>query len=433
VALKTVLTAAYLLFVAICIRIGRELGASRRLDAYYAVPFFGFAYGWGMYTFLVSSAVGLGFVWLCLRYARGRRPGLGLAVAGLGLILLFSHGLVFMLACAIGGILLLCNARSLGDLVVRSWPFVVLFVACVVMLIVTHNREAAIASDFAAQVSMGPLHMRIHNIIDGPFDLPQGYWSKAFFAAFAILPLLGGLRVDRSRVESLAIFGVTIAVLFLAPSFVFATAGVSERFPLFLLPAYAWLFAPRASVSRAPLALFTPPRLGLAVIAVSGLVLMQHAITTAKFAREDKDFATILARAEPGQRALSMVFTRESSAPLKPDVYLHFPLWYEAEKHGFVEYNFAVEPPEIVRYNKPAVDRITQSFAWNPGTIDWDHRAPTYRYLFIRHAHPLPSTLFAGTHCAPALVATSGLWDLMDSHACAGAPAAQSAAAPPSA
>src|SRR5579864_983616 len=83
-ALKTVMNLAYGLLGFVSMRIGRELGASRRLDAWHFVGFFGFAYAWGLYTFLVAAPVGAAFVWLSILYARRGGVGRGLALSALG-------------------------------------------------------------------------------------------------------------------------------------------------------------------------------------------------------------------------------------------------------------------------------------------------------------------------------------------------------------
>ena len=83
-AIKVVLTLAFAAFVALCLAIRRELSASAKLDAYFFVSFFGFAYSWGLYTFLVAAPVGLAFIWLSIRYARAGGAGRAWGLAALG-------------------------------------------------------------------------------------------------------------------------------------------------------------------------------------------------------------------------------------------------------------------------------------------------------------------------------------------------------------
>jgi hypothetical protein len=84
-AIKTVLSLAYFGFIAGCRALRRDLKAPPQLDAFYLVPFFGFAYDWGLYTFLVATPVGLAFVWLALKYAKAPRAPQGAGHPAVGL------------------------------------------------------------------------------------------------------------------------------------------------------------------------------------------------------------------------------------------------------------------------------------------------------------------------------------------------------------
>ena len=69
-AIKVVLTAAFAGFGLVGRAIGRELYVPAGLDGYYFIPFFGIAWSYGFFTFLVGAPFGLGLIWASLRYAR---------------------------------------------------------------------------------------------------------------------------------------------------------------------------------------------------------------------------------------------------------------------------------------------------------------------------------------------------------------------------
>jgi len=126
-AVKLLLSVSYLAFVAMCIALAREFKSDTRLYPLFLVGFFGLAYKWGFYTFLVAAPVTLAFVLLALRYARAPSTRGALAVFAAGLVMLASHGLAFMLGWAMGAALLVAERRS--QLVRYGLPFTALALA----------------------------------------------------------------------------------------------------------------------------------------------------------------------------------------------------------------------------------------------------------------------------------------------------------------
>lgn len=417
-ALKVVLTAAYAAFFAVCICIRRELGASSKLDGYYGFSFFGFAYAWGMYTFLVAAPVGLAFIWLCIRYARQGTLRQGAGVAALGLALLFCHGLVFLFACAVGGLLVLVRATSFGRLVVRTWPFCVLLVACAALFWFTGRNETAVTHHFGQQIDMGPWQAHLQAILLTAFDAPYGVWPAVCLPFAAGLPLLAGFRPDWREREAVVIIAATVAAAAFAPQYAWSTSMLFQRFALFLPPAYAWLLRER-SPAAGSLAERLQSRAGLWAGLVCAAILSQHVRQAIQFGREQQDFEQILAAAAPGQRALALIYDQSSAVDGNSDAYQHHALWYEAEKQGFVDFNFAAFHPQIARFRPGHVPRADQFLAQAPARFDWraDH-GDLYRYIFVRSAGPPPARMFSGADCPPVQIAASGEWRLYERQIC---------------
>jgi len=401
-ALKVVLTGAYAAFGLIGRAIGRELGAPAKLDAYYVLGFFGIAWSYGFYTFLVAAPAGLAFIWASLRYARGGGVGRGVLVSAAGLLTLFSHGFVFLFAAAIGLALLCLQARTPRRIIARAWPFLAPLFACAALAVPVGRNEAATVGHLGLAWEMGPPVVRAAMLLTGSFDDWTAPWAWAVGALLFVLPFPSGLRLARGRLEAWVIVGGVAALMLLAPFSVWATNWVYPRFALFVLPAYAWLF--EAARPPARLRLLSTWLAGL----VGALALSMHLAEESAFARETRDFDTVLARAEPGRRALSLIVDRRSDAAVNPLVYLHFPQWYAAEKGGFVDPSFALYPHMIVRLT-------------HPGALPYDDPgfvlggAPTrldpglWGYVFVRG--PVPAPLLAAGSLT--IVARAGPWTLL--------------------
>lgn len=417
-ALKLVLTAAYAAFGLIGIGIRRELRAARELDAYYFVSFFGSAYSWGFCPFLIAAPVGLGFIWLAIRYSREPRVTRGFALSALGVALLFSQGLVYAFASALGLMVVWVKAKGPRDAIVRSWPFAGPALLCMAVFIIMRYSDA---TAFPSQVLMPSLADRAKDLLGETFDPPSPVPVLGTLA-LAVLPWLGGLKLDLRRSESLAIGVGAIAVLAVAPYSVWSISVLHPRFVLYLAPAYAWLFSPGRAPPTPRAALFAP-LLSMAAIGVGGVELARHAVHAVMFSREARDFEPVLARAKPDQRALSLVYDRGSEVNANGNLYYDFPLYYQVEKTGFVDFNFAYYQNQLIRFTLPLPVRYAdQSLLHQPEQFVWrDDDALRYRYIFVRHTKPIPKTLFASVSCPPVRVAASGTWALYDARRCAAA------------
>ncbi|MFX8449327.1 hypothetical protein ABTL80_20275, partial [Acinetobacter baumannii] len=69
VAIKVLLTLVYYGFVSACIQLRKQFAGDARIDWLFVPSFFGFAYDFGLFTFLVAAPLALLFVLLARQYA----------------------------------------------------------------------------------------------------------------------------------------------------------------------------------------------------------------------------------------------------------------------------------------------------------------------------------------------------------------------------
>jgi hypothetical protein len=413
-ALKTVLTVAYAAFGLIGIAIADELGASRRLDSFHFVSFFGFAYSWGLYTFLVAAPVGLAFIWLAILYARQGGARLGLALTSLGLALLFSHGLVFLLSLPIGAAIVLVRNPQFRQAASRSWPFVPPLVMAALIFFVMGRTEPNVSGALGARVDMGPAVLRLLRFVCGAFGYP-GQLPIVCFILMMAAPFLGGLKMDMRRRESLVIAVGTIGAAALAPDWLWGVLFVQPRLTLFLPSAWAWLFS--ESQTPAPL---TGRRLDVVAAATGLLALGPHLVQAVRFAAETRDFTAVLERAQPGRRAIGLVLDMHTATGVDPAVYEYFPSWYQADRHGFVDHSLAAFHTEVVRFRTVPPVYASGILPFAASHFDWRRDdGGRYDYFFVRSAGSVPARLFAGAPCSPKLVAEHGEWRLFERSDCA--------------
>lgn len=417
-ALKLVLALAYYGFVAACVALSRQIGADRRLDWLFIPSFFGFAYAWGFYTFLVAAPIGVLFILLAHRYADRPTVSSGVALALAGIVLFFAHGLVFLLGCLIGGMFLLLKCR-LARLLPAALPYVALGLWCLIYAVVRLRLETNPA-DTPLGVFWGWGLSRLGLVIyavgrpEGPSDAD---WSLTpLLLLMLAAPLVLGSRPKRRDLTAFVPFIATLVFAAILPDVMMNSSLAYQRFALFALPFYALMFqAPDPPASRALRPLWLP--------VICWAFLAVHAGRLVAFAWESASFDEVLAATRPQQRALGLVFDQASAASGSPDVYVHFPLWYQVEKAGLVDFNFAGYLPQVVRYRpdrEPALFKAGSWWLFRPADkFDWARdQMATYRYFFVRLAGRLPSGYFPAGRCAPVLLKSAGNWSVFENANC---------------
>ena len=413
---RLVLTLAFLAFIAACMALRREFRADKRLDWLFLLPFFGFCWKWGFMTFLVASPLALLFILLALRHARTPTSGRGLGLVVTGTVLLLSHGLVFLGALFLGGLLMLerALAHRRRGLIARFLPYVALAGISVGFRYVTQQVAGAIkTTGFAYGTPIWERPFVWLTDIAHTGD-PAPTVLLGLTVVILAAPFLFGLRAN-SR-AALTLLAGLIAILSLTPMYAFETGGVFYRFALFSPPCIAFAFR-RAEAGEA-----VSPRGALALgalVLASWLVVFIQASRVAAFAQESKSFETVLAAAEPGRHALSLVLDGNSDAAANESAYGHHTLWYQADKHGFVDFNFAFFPPQVIRYRPERWPIRDTDDNLEIGAYIWP--APymlQFSYVFVRSTPAKLELVKKMSPCPLTQVAHDGDWYLLERGAC---------------
>jgi hypothetical protein len=236
----------------------------------------------------------------------------------------------------------------------------------------------------------------VNHLLFFPMGMPTADWIYAPLVPLLHLAPWLLVAVDWRQI---GVFHVVLLLwVVVVPETFMQTFFVVSRFAVFLLPFYALVFSP----SEPARARKSWGMLGLAALCWAFVAI--QAVRLIAFARESQSFEEVLAAASPGYRAQQLVLDVGSEAAWTPMAYTNFPLWYQAEKSGLVDFNFAQFAAQIVRYRDPKAE------AGKP--------ASAYRYFFVRSLRPLPATFFAPGACQPVLRKSSGSWSLFENANC---------------
>lgn len=418
-ALRLVLAASFLAYIAAARGLRRELGGDPRLDWLFLFGYFGFAWAWGFYTFLVAAPVALATLRLALRHAEKPDARHAAALVAIALVLLFCHGLQFLYAGALGAALAADQARIeaqgagwralIAALARRATPYVLIGAAFVAFLVL---RRMLLGQDPPGVFAFGvPVWLRPFALASyvGGNEASLAFLVLTLLAAFA--PLIAGYRVTKG--PALTMLGVTLAVFFLVPSSVVGTGYVHERFALFVMPLWAM------TLRRDPAAPGRSRVLGaLALLGSANIAL--HGWRLAAFADEERDFAPVLAATQPGERILSLIYAAQGAATANPHVYTHWGSWLQGLRGAFVDFNFAYFPPQVVRFRPGRVPPASAAEGSHLDAFDWRAFDGARYDAFLTRGEPatVDSQFVARAACKLEPVARSGLWTLWRKAAC---------------
>jgi hypothetical protein len=306
------------------------------------------------------------------------------------------------------------SGRSPWRLIPMTWPFVPPSLVCLALLFRATGSETASVAHHGLRLIVGPAIVHVGVLLGGSFDDWTALWAWALGGALFLLPFVCGFRAAPRRPEAWVIASGVAAIICLVPLSVLEME-IYPRFSLFVLPAYAWLFARPPNPATAP-ARWLSPWVGVIAAVLGAVALGKHLTEQLAFSREARDFDQILARAEPGRRALSLIFDWRSTKAVNPLVYLHFPQWYAVEKGGFVDLSFAEDPHEVVRFAHtpppPYDDPVFTTTNLPARKVD-----PTrWGYIFVKG--PMRPELLEG--CPPVQIAAAGAWKLLEPRPCPG-------------
>lgn len=413
---KIILTLAFLGFVGASMLMRRALGADQRLDWLFLISFFGFAWKWGFLTFLVASPFALLALLLALRHARSPtgRNAAYLVLAGMGL--LFCHGLLFLAVALFGGLMALQQAIACkgGAWPARLAPYAFLGLVLVLFRLATQQLDGAMQNEdfrYGIEIWLRPI-VSIISVSD--MDNMGGIWLPLATAVALFAPFYLGVQANRG--PAVWLLAALVALLFVLPMQAFQTGLIYQRFTL-LLPAFI-AFAFRAKDTGPSGARWRWAGTAVLILACWTVLAIQ-ASRVAAFAEEGRSFETVLKAAKPGQRALAMAFDPESPAASNGILYMHYASWYQADKHGFVDFNIADFHPQVVRFKPGKSPGINQLFGWNPAKYAFSGLDMTiYTYFFVRGSSGQVGKLKRSSPCNVQTLAEDHEWYLLEQSEC---------------
>ena len=420
-AVKIVLSVTLIAFYGLSTELRRRLQAPAELDWLILPGFFGFAYLFGFYTFLVAAPVGIAFILVSIHYSQRSSFGSGLLVAATGVFLFFCHGLIFMASAAVGGLYAIAASRSARGAALRLLPYYLMAALAVAYFLAAKSAEVNTASvtlpwewDLALSRPIKFVYcLWNENHIKGHIVLQQ-VPHMIFFAVLLLTPFLLGYRF-RPTLRTGIPFAVIMLIGLLVPNTAIGVGYLYERFSIFILPFYILQFvrpAPGEPQShRRTLAWRHVMLVMLPMICFlhSGWRSWQ----AIESERETQAFDTVIRSIPDGAHVLALVRDKRSVSTNNDYAYQHFPLWLQAEHKAFVDPNFAMQMAMVVRYRPQVFDSAAflrmYDLGETPQVFDWvQDKADRYDYYIVRGAGRPLDTLLQAPGCVNTLARAGG-------------------------
>lgn len=376
-AVKLVWTIAAAGTVLAGVRVRERLGGSPHWDWLMLPGLFGEAYHWGLLTFALAVPLALLVYarWVSLPEVPSRRRSVTMGVAVVAVF--FAHSLVaawlMLVIGSVVGARVAMRIVSVRDALRAALP-VILPVPVILAWLV------AVSSN--AQVQRPPGWLPLSYRLGAFFQLWTGvpFWIEAVSVASGVVllaPFVSGVRLRRDA-EAVVPLLVTLVIVVLGPMYLLGNAATSSRFAILFGPCLAWAMDSRNTVARWR----TLARVMVAsgAIACIGIALL----CARRFSAEQRDFARVVRTVPPGCHVLSIVPDASSQAYGSPFPYQHFPVWYQAEAGGLVEFNFASLYNMIVRLRPPYRNAVPPRFAVDTAADARSLDLRTFSYVVAR-------------------------------------------------
>jgi hypothetical protein len=437
-ATKTMVALAFLGFVGSFAFLRRFFKAPQCLDWFFFPSFFGFAFQGGMLTFLLAMPFGILFYYENIKAAERPICANLVKVFVCGVVLLFSHGLVFLFFSLVSMLHVVLSGNAKNFKLIIPYFFLLILVALIYKNAEKLEPVYASVNGYYFQTMQNlqvgnPVLAWPRKLLNLPHDiwLPNPVFSNYLFQMgsmeqvllkswlpFLILlaclsyPFLCGLRLS----ENIAARSMLIAfllVLFLLPDFAFDTAFIQRRFSCLFLP--SWMLCFEGCKNAKSGALLEKKTLLLCVLLAITMYWPIKYLTT--FDQETVDFNNVLAKAPNNERALSLILS--PNGKYINNIFVQMPAWYQALKGGWIDFNWARFNPPVLHYQKKSIADIRLINHWRPMAVLHGLHACNriFNLIFIRakQSQGINENFLKDTQCNNyKMIAQSGEWSLWE-------------------
>lgn len=400
-ATNLVVAISFVLFVLSFSALRKKFVVPNILDWVLIPSFFGFAYILGFMTYLLAIPLGAMLLIANLKLIENFNTKNILMILLLGVILYFSHMLIFLFFCQIAaGMTLFDQSNSFKEKLKRLTPFYFLVWLIPVFLLTPdyfndNNLAQFFNKNAYSNFRYGYFEARFLDLFRYPwtidtipyqtplmlFDSSLEIGLELIFIVVLLFPFLIGCQLTKDWKRYIPLLSFFIA-WFCFPTQAAKTSFIYERFSIFFFPFYMLLFEKNKSDEENSVVFkLTLSGLWIVLFLWMTYIPMRDIFL---FNKETNSFRELSSQLTEGKKVLSLIYDNKNKEGRKMSQYANFPVWYQALQNGWVEYNFAWFPPQIVRYKIDRVPENRPGFVWSPEQFVEFRHCDDYDYLIVR-------------------------------------------------
>ena len=337
----------------------RQFNASYIVDWIALSCFFGFVFQFGFLTFLMSIPVGIIFFVYCKQWIETHQLKYLILLTFWGVFCYLSHILSLAFFCLMAYLYFLVSFKE------HTWKQRALFTVPFMLFAVLMVRIVFFKEDPAYTLLLYDGYISV-SFIQKTKELFYYPWNNAplpmyffIFLSLYLLPWFMGYRPSKQLKKYIPLFFALIVWYGLPYSYK-QIFYIYSRFGLFV-PIFFYLIWEKKEINRnfsltiLKLGVWTPIVFGICI--VSTLFKAYSNIIHFQYSPHRQNFELIKQAIPEKQKVLffynAKILTDGGLTSIFE--YLHYPLWYQAEKQGWVDYNFATAPAMIVRLKLHAI------------------------------------------------------------------------------
>lgn len=425
-AINIIVAISFLLFVICFVKIRIKFGAPKFLDWILIPSFFGFSYQFGLLTFTLSISIGILLLLQTLKYIDHRTRFNAYLIVILGVILYFSHLLIFLFFCMISVALIATYKRqNFKNYAYLLIPFCILGLLIPLYFILPNILGQANLDSYFNEATHSSF--KYGNTLSERLDylfIYQWALTEDDYRPFSLLSITLGLLIipfiigckPSKRLYKYTPLICFLIIWFAMPEHLFHTTFVYQRFAIFFIPFYILIFEPNTlqkskvymvRIQQGVTCLWILLAIGLTILPIKDIFY---------FNDEVKDFDALVAELPENQLTMSLVYSGNGGYSAKnrrqAPLYVYFPVWYQVVKNSWVEYNFAWFSPQIIRYKVDKVPENIAGFAWNPSKFSQFKNCNYYDMIIVYKPDQNFSQQFKQSTCGHTFFKQKGDWSV---------------------
>ena len=330
--------------------------------------FFGLAFQWGFLTFLLATPIGIFFFLAVKNWIHYQNKYYFILYTLLGTLSYFSHILIFCFFCFLSySYFIACNITDNKEF---TWKkriiFTIPYLIFAFLLYRYANKPDILNTNYyPTGYITHPIYIKVLGLLYMPWNMqPLDHYNIAFITLL-ILPPFIGLK-PRKQIEYYIPLLCFLIIWFTLPRMSFQTGFIYQRFSLFFVPFYYLVWQERKVYKKWDYSLFQLAYIAF-FISISGLMFKVY-YNNFKFHTDisTKNFIKITQKMDKQKKVLYIMdFFAVSGSLTSKYEYAHFAGWYQAEKQGWVDFNFAAFRPQIVRFKPEKLSSIRPDTFYN--------------------------------------------------------------------